>query len=95
MTQTDKTYRNERVELDGGSFVNCSFEECEMVYSGGPPPRMEGCRISGGSWSFAGAAANTVAFMHGLYHGLGEGGRHLIERAFDDIRRPPGQPNAN
>ena len=91
-THTGKTFSKQRVPLDGAAFVNCTFDECELVYGGGEAPRMEGCRINGGRWSFADAASRTLAFMHGLYHGLGPGGKALIERTFDDIRRPPRAP---
>ena len=34
-----------------------------------------------------GAARNTIQFLEGLYHGLGPGGRSVVEATFDNIRK--------
>ncbi len=31
----NKTFKNETVVLDGKKFIDCSFQDCELVYSGG------------------------------------------------------------
>ncbi len=35
-----KQFDNEEVRLDGNRFVGCAFDNCVMVYGGGPPPTM-------------------------------------------------------
>ncbi len=83
----DKQFKNEKMRLDGNTFINCQFENCVIEYGGGPPPDMSGCRFTGVQWSFTEAALNTVQFMQALYHGMGEGGQQLIEQTFENIRK--------
>lgn len=88
-----QTLSNQEVRLDGNEFLGCHFENCTMVYGGGPPPTLNSCSFVNVKWSFSDAASNTVNFMTALYHGAGEGGRKLIEQTFENIRsrRHPGQ----
>lgn len=79
-------FRNSTVDLDGASFKDCTFHGCSLRYSGGVPPTMVACDFYESRFEFAGAAANTVGFMRGIYHGMGEGGRKIIEATFDSIR---------
>ena len=87
MDFSDKNFKDEKIRMDGNSFVQCRFENCVMEYGGGPPPTMVSCNISKCQWSFTDAASNTVTFMSAIYHGMGDGGRELIEQTFENIRR--------
>jgi hypothetical protein len=83
----EKTFfNNQEVILDDNEFHHCNFEDCNLIYSGGKPPSLNGCSFSKVRWSFTGPAADTVAFMRALYHGCGEGGQSLIEQTFEAIR---------
>lgn len=80
-------FEDETVELDGGEFVGCTFEGCELVYRGGElPRRVEENTFRDCRWRFEDAAGRTVRFMSALYRGLGEHGEELVERTFDHIR---------
>jgi hypothetical protein len=81
-------YKNTRVQLDNNEFVECHFEGCTMEFSGLGPVSMIGCKFTNVSWVFLGSAQHTLNFLHGLYHGMGDGGRVLVESTFDNIRRP-------
>jgi hypothetical protein len=81
-------YKNTRVQLDNNEFIECKFENCTMEFSGMGPVSMVGCQFANVSWVFLGAAQNTLNFLNGLYHGMGEGGRKLVESTFDNIRNP-------
>jgi hypothetical protein len=81
-------YKNISVPLDNNEFVECQFEGCTMEFSGLGPVSMVGCKFTNVRWVFLGAAQNTLNFLHGLYHGMGDGGRLLVESTFDNIRRP-------
>lgn len=81
---TDQNFFEKSVVLDGSSFVNCVFSRCTMVYSGGEMPTMSGCRFDDCAWQFGGDAANTIAFLSGMYRG---GFDRLIESTFHEIRR--------
>lgn len=82
-----KQFKNEEIRLDGNTFLGCSFDNCMMVYGGGPPPSMIDCSLNGVKWSFTEAASNTIQFMSAIYHGMGEGGKKVIEETFTNIRK--------
>lgn len=83
----DKTFEDQPVRLDGNEYIKCVFRRCELQFGGTGAVSMVECAFDRCSWSFTGPAALTVQFMMALYHGAGEGGRDLIERTFEDIRR--------
>lgn len=60
------TYENTRVPLDGHVYNNCTFVDCELVYSGNGPVGLSGCIFRDCSFSFSGPAANAVAFLNSL-----------------------------
>lgn len=80
--QTKQLFRRQEVILDDGLFEDCSFEECVMVYSGGPVamirPTIHNCR-----WRFEKAASRTLEFLKGL-HSLGQSA--AMEELFKDLR---------
>jgi hypothetical protein len=84
-----RTFTNETVDIDFNIFVRCHFDKCTLIYHGSGVVGLEGCSFSQVNWTLADGAANTIKFLTGLYHGAGEGGRNLVERTFDDIRRLP------
>lgn len=82
-----KTFKNETIDIDFNQFSKCQFENCTLVYHGYGVIGMDVCSFNNVNWSFADAAASTLQFMHGLYHGAGEGGKNLIELTFNNIRK--------
>jgi hypothetical protein len=82
-----RTFTNETVDIDFNLFVKCRFEKCTLVYHGYGVIGLDGCAFDQVTWSFAGAAANTLTFLRGLYHGAGEGGKALVERTFENLRK--------
>jgi len=87
MKHDEDTFRDTRVAVDGHEYRGCKFIRCTIVYSGGAPPQFVDCLFQGSTWAFEDAASRTIAFMTALYHGMGEGGRALIEQTFEAIRR--------
>jgi len=87
MTKNVKNkYTNSTVKLDNNDFVDCSFDKCTLEYAGEGPVSITGCTFNNVQWVFVGAAQQTLQFLQGLYHGMGEGGRTLVESTFDNIR---------
>ena len=82
----DKTFKNEKIDIDFNQFSNCQFDGCTLVFHGYGVIGMDGCSFKDVNWTFDGAAAKTLQFLQGLYHGAGEGGKQLIELTFKDIR---------
>lgn len=83
----DTSFRDDRVELDGNAYGGCRFQRCELVFSATAPVSLENCRFDQCTWTFEGPAALTIDFMTGLYHGMGEGGRKLIDDTIEAIMR--------
>lgn len=79
-------YERTTVRLDNNEFVECSFDECTLLYAGEGPVSMVDCNFLNAQWVFVDAAQQTLQFLHGLYHGMGDGGRKLVESTFDEIR---------
>lgn len=92
MRYEDKTFEGEEIRLDGNEYVNCAFVSCHFHYGGADAVAFSNCRFDQCQWAFVDSASNTLRFMAGLYHGLGQGGRELIEQLFESIRKnpPPG-----
>lgn len=68
-----------RVELDGNSFVNCSFQHATLVYRGGAAPSLAGCCFEPAQIEFQDAAANTVHLL-GAMARPGSGLRYVAAR---------------
>lgn len=89
MEYSNKSFKDQDVNLDGNQYLGCSFQGCKLMYYGGPIPHFDGCKFDGGTFMFEKGAGNAVEFLRELYHA----GLHLnVEAFFDDIRRnpPPG-----
>jgi hypothetical protein len=85
-----KTFTEETVLIDEGSFEQCRFVACTIVYSGGVVSLKDN-EFDSCTWTLDGAAARTVKFLE-LVYGLGESGRGLVDRSFESIKRGPALP---
>lgn len=54
-----------------------------MRYSGGDAPALVGCNFGQCTWSFSAEAANTLAFLAGMYNG---GMDTLVESTFQSVK---------
>lgn len=61
-------FKNEKVEIDGKRFTSCTFEDCELLYSGNGDVEIGiGCRsVHGFRPIFSGPAKRTVLLLHAL-----------------------------
>jgi hypothetical protein len=75
-----------RVDLDNQSYKDCTFDECEIVYSAKGRVSLDGCKFNNCRYRFDGAAGNTIKMLAALYMFAPE----LIERTFDGIRGKSG-----
>ena len=62
---TGRTFRGgEKVDADGVTFIDCTFESAQLVYRGGDHPAFDRCRFgSDVSWHFRGAALKTIQLL--------------------------------
>ena len=67
MKYEKQTFTNTDVDLDNNEFINCGFENCNLIYRGGKPPNITGCSFGEFGITFADAAANTLNFFAVLH----------------------------
>ena len=79
-------FGDELVIIDNQNFINCNFNESTLVYKGEGPVGFQGCTFNSIKWSFDSYARNTMGFLHGLYHGMGVVGMHLVDSLFNKIK---------
>lgn len=87
MIANGETFRDIRVHLDGGTFVNCTFENCDLIFSAVLPVHMDRCSFNNCRPAFIGSAGLAIQMMRGIYHGWGPNGRTVIDGIFDQIRK--------
>ncbi len=89
MIAISKTYHDITIHLDGGTFKNCKFRNCRLVYCGLQGVMFDGCDFGEGvTWNFDGPARNIATFLTALYAMVAT---ELIENFFQKIRgKPPG-----
>ncbi len=75
-------FKSTVIELDDSSFIDCVFEDCELIYSARGPVRLEQCSFVDCKWSFRGAASDTVNFMKALIADFGPAGERMILETF-------------
>ncbi len=67
MKYEKQTFTNADVGLDNNDFINCKFENCNLIYRGGSPPNITGCSFGEFRITFADSAANTLNFFSVLH----------------------------
>ncbi|MCB4858170.1 hypothetical protein K7W03_01035 [Sphingobium sp. PNB] len=72
------------IELDGNSFIRCSFVHAALIYRGGEPPRLVDCSFDPACIEFQGAAANTMRLL-GAMSQPGSGLRYFAARTLWEI----------
>lgn len=83
-SERERTFANTAIDVDGRSFIKCSFDNCTFTYAGGELPVISDCSFNDCRWQFAGNAANTIAFLSGMYNG---GFGKLVEDTFHEVRK--------
>jgi hypothetical protein len=76
-----------RIEMDGFEYINCTFENCIVVFAGHMPVGMIGCTMNDCQFVFEEAAAATILFLGALYHEFGPNGRQVFEETINSIRQ--------
>jgi hypothetical protein len=87
VTISDQSFTNTPEQLDGKKYLRCKFASCTLIYAGGEIPSMDTCTLTNCTWQFADAAERTMAFLRAIYHGMGEGGKELVDQTFANIKR--------
>lgn len=85
MQHHEETFKDERIELHGKFFNNCTFENCELIFDGDRPPTFTDNKFIDSVFVFTGAATRTLYLLSNIFH-AGDGGREVIEETFRRIR---------
>ena len=75
-------FNHETVYLDGEHFTDCEFRDSRLVYSGGPAPVFDGCKVDACEWKFEGPAADTLAHMKAVW---AAGGKQTVQALIKEI----------
>jgi hypothetical protein len=78
-----------RIELDNASYEDCTFTECEIVYSAKGPVHAEGLRFINCRFRFDRAARATMDFLTAMYQFAAP----VVEATFDNIRGGGSSPS--
>jgi hypothetical protein len=81
-----RKFEKDNVEIDNKRFVNCTFNNCNLIYNGLGPTSFSKCTFHNSIWSLNKYASNTLGFMRAMYHKMGPEGRNMVEGTFDRIR---------
>jgi hypothetical protein len=65
MRYEKRSFKDETLALDGNEYIDCTFENCTMVYSGGSFT-LEPFAFDGVHWRFAGPAGRGVEISQKL-----------------------------
>ena len=90
MFAREQTFTDVTIHLDGCTFIDCTFEQCRLIYSGFMVGHTQRCNFVGCKWEFAGPAANTIGFMTAIY-GQGGAGPQMIDDIFQNIKKNAGR----
>ena len=85
MNYRNQTFSDEKIDLDGKSFHGCTFENCELIFSGDRPPTFSDNRFVNTSFVLKDHAVRTVYLLSNIYH-AGKGGREVVESLLNDIK---------
>jgi hypothetical protein len=84
MIATGQTFKGLKIVLDGGTFKNCKFDECTLIFGGLLPITLDGCTLAATcKWEFSGAAKETLMFLKAMHAG---GAKAMVDATFDAIR---------
>jgi hypothetical protein len=81
-----KRFSDRRVDLDGQTLIDCTFERCKLVFSGGELPTFHGTTFDSCQWIFGGAALRTGLFL-ALLRDLGGG--EIVNGFIEQLSRVP------
>lgn len=66
MRFVDKVFYDTDINLDGNEFVRCTFDGCQIRYSGGEVPKMTDCTFVNVGFAFDHSAGRTVKLLAAL-----------------------------
>jgi hypothetical protein len=84
MKFTGQAFTDRTINLDDNEFYDCVFIGCQLIYNGGETTLKGNSYDEATTYTFSGAAANTLAILSALYS---DRGTAFIEKLFANIRQ--------
>ena len=79
MVHKGLVFKNKTIELDGNTFVDCQFDDCELVFRGKDPVDLGRCHFNRPKWQFHDGAGDTITLLRMLY--ADPVGRSVVKQA--------------
>lgn len=67
MKAFNKKFKDTIIDIDNSEFIECTFNNCLIRYSGAGMVTMVGCNFNECRWEMTGASGATVQFLKSLY----------------------------
>ena len=64
-----QTYTGQEIILDYHKYVECTFEECTIVYHGNGPTAADECQFQDCRFDFRASASSTFSTLRSFFHG--------------------------
>ena len=84
------TFVGQRIKIDGGTFTNNLFQNCVLVYGGGPL-NFSNNQLNNVRWEFIDSAARTMALISSFYQAGGES-RQFVELTLSTFAKQVEEP---
>lgn len=85
MELTECTFIDAIERCDGNQYIDCTFNNCQLLYSGGDLPSFVRCNLNETGFIFTGAAGNTLQFLQSMHAG---GFGPIVEQIINIIKSP-------
>lgn len=83
----NSTFIDQVVNLDSIVYENCTFNNCELLFTGKGGVGLINNKFIECTWTFSGPAGNTLKFLRILYKDMGTVGKQLVETTFENIKK--------
>lgn len=92
-TYNRNTFIGQRLQLDGNTFSGNTFQNCVLVYGGGPLNFSDN-NLHGVQWEFVDAAARAVALLSSFYQ-QGGSSKQFVETLLSTYGKQVVSPSAS
>ncbi|MGD8593167.1 MAG: hypothetical protein PVF82_10070 [Gammaproteobacteria bacterium] len=87
MKYTAMKHDGKKVTVDFNEYIDCEFNDCEILYKGGNLPVFENCKFNNCQYSLVDKADNTIGYLSFLYKNMSESGaKNFVEEQITKIK---------
>ena len=83
-----QVFRNQQIELDFNEFVDCRFENCNVVVRGLAMPAYRNCHFEACNFHFDGPAALTLTVLRDFHQNMHEVAELAIKAIRGEFQAP-------